>query len=438
MIRRSTPPLLAAATVTFALALAGCSSPTAPTTAETAPADDSSDGHGQIDGAREMAEPQSHLLTVDETGAISHLDLLDESVDDLGSLEGVESLTTEGRFAYAVRPDADAVTIVDSGVWTWSHIDHFHYYLAEPAALGDVEGTGRASVSASDAGTGLFFAESGEGVLLSSETLGTGSLDEAFRVEVEPHDGLLVPVGSRAVVTEPGSDGRVARVRALDADGVAGESVECVDARGTITTVAGVVIGCLDGALLATTADDGDIAFERITYPSAAAAPRADTFRAREARPTVAALAGAAAGAGAAGTGTAVTGTADNPLATAFWLLDTRDRTWRLIDAGEPLVQVVAVDDADEHVLALSAEGRVLVFDGGTGERLAATEPILAATVADPARLAGVELIADQHRAYLNGVAERRLFEIDFADSARISRDFATAAEPRLMVETGR
>jgi hypothetical protein len=435
VIHRTTSALLAAA---LALALAGCS--TAGTSAAPVPGDapdaaadgsvlgDGSalgDGHGEIAGAQEMAEPQAHLLTVDETGAIAHLDLLDETMDELGSFDDVESLTTEGRYAYAVRPGSDAVSIVDSGVWTWSHIDHFHYYRAEPRVLGDVEGAGSATVSASDSGAGVFFPESGEAVLLAAETLGDGSLDEAFRLEVEPHDGLLVPVGTRAIVTEPDADPgtgelRAARVRALDADGGAGESAECLDARGTITTVVGVVIGCLDGALLAVAGDDGEIAFERIPYPEGTTVPRAEEFGARESRPTVAGLAGRAGS------------------ATAFWLLDTRERAWRLIDAGESIVRVTAVDDADQHVLALSADGRVLVFSGETGARLAATEPLLAWTNADAARLGGVALIADQHRAYVNGVAERRLYEIDFADAARVSREFEMAGEPSLMIETGR
>jgi hypothetical protein len=414
VIRRSAPALL---TTALALGLAGCASPALP--APSAVPDATGEEHGHIEGAQEMAEPQAHLLAVDEHGGLTHLDLLDRSADDLGRLGGVESVTTEGRYAYAVRPDADAVTVVDSGVWTWSHIDHFHYYRAEPRVLGDIAGHGRATVSASDAGAGVFFADSGEAVLLSADTLGDGSLEEAFRVEVEPHDGLLVPVGTRALVTEPGADGVAARVRALDADGATGAAAECLGARGSITTVVGVVIGCLDGALLATVGEGGSIAFERIPYPDGTAAAPARRFDGREGRPTVAAIAG-------------------DPGSTAIWLLDTRERGWRHLEVGEPLVRATAVDDADEHLLALTAEGRVLVLDARTGERLAGTAPLLAATVADPARLAGVALLTDQSRAYLNGVAERRLFEIDFADAARVSREFPTAAEPRLLIGTGR
>lgn len=415
MLHRNTaPPLLA---IVAALTLAACAQTTGAGPDPAATSDAAlGDGHGAIAGAREVAEPQLHLLTVDTDGSVRQLDLLDESVDELGELEGVDGLTTEGRYAYAIRPDADAVTVVDSGVWTWSHVDHFHYYRAEPRTLGDVTGAGRATVSANDAGAGIFFPESGEAVLLGGETLADGSLDERFRIETAPHDGLVVPIGERALVTEAGADGVAARVRALDAEGDPLEAAECAEARGTITTVVGVVIGCRDGALLTVIGDDGELAFEHIPYPAGTTAPRAEHFRAREGRPTVAATAGAS----------------------GIWLLDTRERTWTLLDAGEPIVQATAVDDADGHVLALTPDGRVLVLTA-TGERLAATEPLVGASLTDANGLgSGVELIADQHRAYLNGVVERRLFEVDFADGGRVARSFETPGDARFLVETGR
>ena len=49
-----------------------------------------------------------------------------------------------------------------------------------------------------------------------------------------------------------------------------------------------------------------------------------------------------------------------------------------------------------------------------------------------------VTLIADQQRAYLNGPAEGRMWEIDFADDARIAREFTPARTPLFVAETGR
>ncbi|WP_228484727.1 ABC transporter [Microbacterium cremeum] len=397
--------------------LAGCAAPTAGAPAAL-PSDD---GHGDIAGATEVSEPSLGLTTVDPEGAVSHLDLLDEEVTGLGAIAPPSTVTGDGRYLFASGPGG--VTVVDSGRWTWDHVDHFHYYVAEPRIVGTVRGEGPATVattnSSTSGGTGVFFADTGEAVLLDTEALSKGELAELFRLEVEPHDGLVVPVGSFALVTEaqsPGAAGAVAgTVTVHDESGmpVPGASAECADARGTITTRVGAVIGCADGALLATV-DAGAVVLERIAYPEDATAPPATAFANREGRPTVAGLAGDA----------------------GIWLLDTRERSWTLLPAPAPLVQVTAVDDAAQHVLALSADGRVLVLDGATGAVLAETAPLVAESLATGA--GAPLLIADQQRAYLNAPAERRLYEIDFADAARIAREFETPTAPSSVVGSGR
>ena len=66
---------------------------------------------------------------------------------------------------------------------------------------------------------------------------------------------------------------------------------------------------------------------------------------------------------------------------------------------------------------------------------LAETEPLVAESLA-----AGTtpSLIADQHRAYVSAPTEHRLYEIDYADGARIARTFETATAPAFVAETGR
>ncbi|MDF9716140.1 ABC transporter [Nocardioides sp. ChNu-99] len=403
------------------LALVACSGDPAGSSGadatDAAAGDATGDGHGAVAGAAEVSEPQLGLTTIDPAGAVTHLDLLDESVSDLGSVGAPSALTTDGRYLFA-QTDA-GVEVVDSGVWTWDHVDHFHYYRADPALLGTVEGDGDATVATTNlsttGGTGLFFPDSGEAVLLDTEALSEGEISEQFRVEVDPHAGLVVPVGSFALVTEA-TDGVAASVVARGADGEpTGLEEPCVRASGTITTRVGAVIGCADGALLAHVEDE-ELVVERIPYPAGTTAPPATTFANREGRPTVAALAGDAGEAG-------------------IWLLDTRERAWTLLPAPEPLVAVSAVDDADQHVLALTATGRVLVLSGEDGAVLAATEPLAAASLA-----AGVRptLVADQQRAYLSAPLEQRLHEIDFADAARVARTFETTTEPAFTAETGR
>lgn len=404
---------LAASTLGLLLVLAGCAAP-AVDAPSAAPATD--DGHGHVEGAAEVSEPQLGLMTVDAQGAVRHLDLLEEEVADIGAIAAPSAVAGDGRYLFA--SGADGVSVVDSGRWTWDHVDHFHYYVAEPQVVGEVPGGGPATIattnSSTTGGTGVFFAGTGEAVLLDTEALSKGEIVELFRVEVETHHGLVVPVGSYALVTEPRA-GVAASVVVHDRDGmpVPGASAECADARGTIATRVGAVIGCADGALLATV-DEGAVALERIPYPTGTTAPRATAFANREGRPTVAALVGDS----------------------GIWLLDTRERSWTLLPAPTPLVQVTAVDDEAQHVLALSTDGRVLVLDGTSGAVLAETAPLAAESLA--AGIGVPLLIADQQRAYLNAPAERRLYEIDFADGARIAREFETPTAPAFVAGTGR
>lgn len=376
------------------------------------------DGHGDVAGAVETSEPQLALTTVDAAGALRQLDLLDGSVEELARVRIPERVETDGRYVFA--DDGNGVSIVDSGRWTWDHVDHLHYYRAEPRLLGTVPGRGAAAVATTNSSTaggiGVFFAESGEAVLLDAEALSEGEVIELFRVGTTPHAGLVVPVGSSALVTEvDGPAGHVVRGYGSDGRPMPDVAMACPDPAGTITTRVGAVIGCADGAVLATSAD-GRLALEKIPYPDDSPAPAATRFDNREGRPTVAALAGEA----------------------GIWVLDTRERRWTLLPAPEPLQQVTAVDDEDETLLALSAEGRVLVIDGAAGTVRAATGPLLPDTLRDPWLLAGVRLVADVQRAYLNAPAEHRLYEIDYADAARVARTFETESAPLFLAEVGR
>lgn len=407
------------------LALAACASPApAPTTAEPAASAEEGTGHGAIAGAEEVAEPPLGLLSIDEDGAVGLLDLLDGTTSEVGTIGAPAALATDGRYAFATTDDG--VEIVDSGRWTWDHGDHFHYYRAEPRVVGVLEGDGAATVATGPLSTagasGVFFAGSGEAVLLDNAALSDGRIQERFRVPGTPHAGIAAPLGDGAVVTAADDAGRVTHVRYHDASGdpVDGATAACPDARGTITTRAALVIGCADGAVLARM-EAGDPVFERVPYPDDAGSP-AIAFDARKGRPTVAGVA------------------ADG----AVWLLDSRESAWRRlpVDSRESawrrlpvdarVVHAVAVDDEDGHVVLLDAEGRLRVTDGD-GRPLSATEPLL-----DPGDVERATLTVDAQRAYLSAPREGAVHEIDFADDGRIARTLETPTAPRLLAEVGR
>ena len=345
------------------VSLAGCSTTPADPPATVRAAEN---GHGAVAGAAEVAEPQLGLTSIAPDGTVSHLDLLDESAAEIGRIAPTTGMTTDGRYLFAQTDGG--IEIVDSGVWTWDHVDHFHYYRAEPALLGSVPGEGPATIAtttlSTTGGTGLSFADSGDAVLLDTEALSKGEISELFRIEREPHSGVVVPVGSFALVSEA-SDGVGPTVVGYTAEGEAtGLEEPCVDPAGTITTRVGAVIGCEDGALLAHV-DDDELQVEHIPYPAGTTAPPARSFDNREGRPTVAALAGAE----------------------GIWLLDTRERSWTLLPSPAPLAHVTAVDDEDGHLLALAQDGRVLVLDDESGAVAAITAPLSSPTRWLPARL---------------------------------------------------
>ena len=398
------PPLLRTTVATLAvLGLAACASP-ATDSAAAKP-------HGYVEGASEATEPQLHLATIDSSGRLALLDLLSQSSSDVTTLTGTTAVGTDDRFVFASSPDG--VTIVDTGVWTVDHEDHSHYYRAEPSVVGTVPGSGPAAVAGGASLTALWFGDTGTGVVLDTAALGGGSIEELARITSEPHDGAIVPVGEQLLVT--GADGTV---RVHNADGDPLETVaECVDFSGTIVTRVGTVFGCADGALLATATDEGPVVFETVAYPAGVTdEQRAAEFRGRPGRPTVAAVAGTV----------------------GAWLLDTRERSWTLLPTEVPLLLAAAADDRDGNVVALASDGRVLVLDPVSGATVAATGPLLGATVSDPALLAGVELTVDATRAYLNAPAEGVVYEIDYADGARVARTFEVAGSPLFLAETGR
>ncbi|ROR65557.1 hypothetical protein [Agrococcus jenensis] len=386
-----------------ALALAGCSAPAPAAPSATGDATERAVPHGYVEGAAELAEPQHLLTAVGADGEAHLLDPLDESVEQLGALGEVEALTHDGRFLAATT--ADGVTLVDTGVWTVDHADHVHYYRADPRVVGDLDLAGPVSISSTESRTAVLGGD--EVVLLDRDALGRGELVETGRFDAAA-GGFATPAGDGAIVARDGA------VVVLDAAGTQLASEPCAAPAGGIVTRVSAVVGCEAGAVLATETDAG-VQLEAIALPAGTVAELRPTgFGMRAGRATTAAVAGEA----------------------GFWLLDTRERTWTLVETPVPLKRVVAVDDEAGHVVAIAADGRVLVLDEA-GAALGATEPVLAAALADPGAAASLALEVDANRAYVPVAADDAVLEIDYADGARIARTLSVPA-PLHLAETGR
>lgn len=369
-----------------------------------------------IAGATEVAEPPLHLVAVDAAGTVSMLDLLDGTKSSLSGIEPASSVSTDGRYVFA--SNATGVSILDSGVWTWDHVDHFHYYRASPRLLPKLSGEGAATISTgmlSTAGTtGAYFPVSGDAVLLDNTALARGETEETLRVPTTPHAGLIVPLGTGALVSESSTGELPDRLSAVDANGAELGSIDCEAAAGTITTRIAVVVGCSDGAVLASITA-GTPSLTHLPYPDDAH-PAATSFSARKGRPTVAGL----------GDGNGI------------WLLDTREQNWQWLPTTTPIVAVSAVDDAEEHVVAVGIDGTVQVYSAASGQRLAATAPILADTLADLDLAPHIALMVDGQRAYVNAAANGVVFEIDYSDSGRVARTLKLPTRPFQFAEVGR
>ncbi|WP_449371828.1 hypothetical protein [Arthrobacter psychrolactophilus] len=163
------------------------------------------------------------------------------------------------------------------------------------------------------------------------------------------------------------------------------------------------------------TSEDQSVSLEHIPYPDGAAAP-ATQFNARKGRPTVAGIG------------------KDN----GVWLLNTRQRTWEWLPTETPVIAAAAVDNTAGHIVVVGADGTVSVYTQGNTEPLSTTAPLLPKTLANPELAGNVQLTVDGERAYLNAPEEGVVYEIDYADSARIARILTLSAQPVHLVETGR
>lgn len=381
-----------AAVLTLLLASTACAPAAPPTPAATAP-----DAHGiDAGGAAEVASPARALVIADGRGELTLLDLATEERSTLApGRDDVTGVFGDGRLAYRAHDTegGTAVEVFDSARWTVPHGDHTHSFRGASQTLGILEGEGDITVVAGEQRATIAFA-GGELVLLAHDALAEG-LEAAPRVTVDAA-GPVVPLAGHLLVPTAG-----ATIELLDpaGDRVPDAAVPCADPRDVDLTRVGAVFSCAEGAVLFSREVGGAVAGEAIPYP--ANTLPTGSLSGRADRPDLAGVAGEQ----------------------GAWLLDVRQRRWMLLPSDVPLLQVAALGDDDSRTVVIDADGRVRVL-AADGAVLARSEPLLAASVTDPALRDRVQLLVDAQHAYVSDPATGAVHEIDHGDGT-VARTFA-------------
>lgn len=388
--------LVIASLLAAALAATSCAASDAPAPASSPsiPPSDGVDGGG----AAEVASPALALVIADQDGGLTLLDLDTEERSSLTDADAdadadAPTVTGTGRFLHVTRQDGTGVSvdIVDSGRWTVPHGDHSHSFLGDAGVLGTVEGAGPADIHVGDNATSIRFGS--DLTLLDHENLTDLEASPRITLSAAPAGPVLPFSGHLLAATGETID-------ILDAEGSAtGVAEPCTAPTDADITRVGAVFACDTGAVLVTREVGGALAAESIPYP--AGSSPAPELAGRADRPD---LAGVAGDRGA-------------------WLLDVRAREWALLATDTPVLRAAAIGDDDSRTVAVTMDGSVRVV-AADGTELARTEPLLAASVSDPALRERVQLIVDAHHAYVSDPATGAVHEIDHRDGAAVTRTF--------------
>ena len=200
-----------------------------------------------------------------EEGNVSVIDLETGAVDqnrfDLGSRAGLLYSTENGRFAFAVSAEADTAHVFDGGIFMEAHGDHADLVESDTRMLPlDLSGDSPVNVHIGDDWAAIFYAGSGEVVLLDLHELEEhGDSYVPLRMDAGPQHGAAVPLDDDlfAVTIKhpdyPGNaDARLpigAEIRELD--GTVLYSAEgCDSLQGGTSNGHEAAFGCLGGVLV--------------------------------------------------------------------------------------------------------------------------------------------------------------------------------------------
>ena len=251
------------------------------------------DHHGDHDdhGDEHEGELAGRLLIGDgETGALSVIDLetghVHQDEFDLGARAGRIYPTKSGRFAVAVSSDANAVNIVDGGMYLEEHGDHFDKVEREASLLGiDLTGDRPVHMYVGGEWATVYYDGSGDFVLINEHELEEDGASYApVRMNAGAQHGAVIPLEDdlfAVSLQHPNYDQNPEEYRLpigaeiWDLDGnVLHRAEGCPDLHGDAGNGHMAVFGCTGGVLMVE-AHHGD--YEDAFIPAPAGSP--DDFR---------------------------------------------------------------------------------------------------------------------------------------------------------------
>ena len=248
-------------------------------------------GHAMEHGDEHGAELAGRLLIGDgETGALSVIDLetghVHQDEFDLGSRAGRIYATKSGRFAVAVSSDANAVNVIDGGMYLEEHGDHFDMVERDVSLLGiDLAGDNPVHMYVGGEWATVYYDGSGDFVLINEHELEEeGSSYVPITMNAGAHHGAVIPLEDdlfAVSLQHPNHADNPEEYRLpigaeiWDLDGNVLHSAEgCPDLHGDAGNGHMAVFGCTGGVLMVE-AHDGE--YEDAFIPAPAGSP--DDFR---------------------------------------------------------------------------------------------------------------------------------------------------------------
>lgn len=379
-------------------------------------------GEGAHEEVDEAEITRGRLAVGNEDGTITLIDLDEGAVAGSLPVPGVRGLYANptGRYAYALRPEADAVTIFESGIELVSHGDHAHVEKGAPSVLDRTffHGPSPASIALAEDWVTVFYEGDGSARFLRERAISAGSQEPRVVETGSAHEGFAITARGAILTTvaegEPASVATaIAAHWARDPGTRVGDLVPCAGARAGALLGEALVFPCDDGLLVATVAPGAeDITFVKKEYSAGVFARVSEALVAN--------------GSYALG---------------SFAEEGATERLRNEAEQGE-LVSIALDGDVlahafDRHgaqIVALLANGSLVRIDSASLEVLSRTAVIPAFDVSSSTVRPALAIGAEE--AYVSDPRSGRIFEVALS-TGDLGREFEVAGSPSSLIVFG-